>query len=174
MTRLFGAALQDGVVDAVETDLEAILSLIHGDESFRTFLYSPQVPRDEKVRISDKLFSDRITALTMSALRLLLEKRREPEFELVREEYARLRRLEGNVVYAVITSAAVLPQDQQVALIDKLTSKTGKKVEAVFKVDLALIGGVRVAYGSYVLDGSVRGSLERLADKLKYDLLKQN
>ena len=110
----------------------------------------------------------------MSALRLLLEKRREPEFELVREEYARLRRLEGNVVYAVITSAAVLPQDQQVALIDKLTSKTGKKVEAVFKVDLALLGGVRVAYGSYVLDGSVRGSLERLADKLKYDLLKQN
>jgi F-type H+-transporting ATPase subunit delta len=36
------------------------------------------------------------------------------------------------------------------------------------------MGGIRVAYGNFVLDGSVRGALDRLKDRLIYDVLKQN
>jgi F-type H+-transporting ATPase subunit delta len=140
---------------------------------FRGFLNSPRIGRTDKIAIAEKLFSDRITSLSMGMLRMILNRGREQEFNGIREEYVLLRREEGNVLYAQVISAADLDSSQRLAIVEKLQTQSGKKVEADFKVDPTLIGGVRVALGDYVLDGSVRGSLNRLRDKLKYDLLKQ-
>lgn len=171
---LFNAAENAKVVQPVEADLDAIAGLVKNDPKFRGFLQSPRISRDDKIRIAERLFSDRVTALTMSVLRLMLNKRRENEFEAIREEYVRMRRERGAVLYAVITSAVELTESEKSALIGKLASQSGKSVEPEFHVDASLMGGVKVAVGNYVLDGSVRGSLNLLRDRLKYDLLKQN
>src|SRR5687768_7330792 len=165
---LFNVALKLYVLDSVEDDLEAIVGLMKKDERFETFLLSPRIGRDDKVHMIYKLFSDRVTAVTLQAMRLLLEKRREAEIEGVRDEYAILRREYGQVLYATISSAEPLSDEDSNRLLAKLKEKSGKKVEAVFEVDASLIGGVRVAYGNYVLDGSVKGSLRRLRDALRY------
>ncbi|HZH97917.1 MAG TPA: ATP synthase F1 subunit delta [Fimbriimonadaceae bacterium] len=170
---LFNAARRLDVIESVEDDLQAIVSLSKTNERFHHYIYSPHVGRDEKVKIAERIFSDRTTALTMQMLRLLLEKRRETEIEPIREHFIKLRREEGRVLFASITSAEPLHDEDRRRLIEKLESKTGKRVEAEYKVDPALMGGLRVAYGNYVLDGSIRGSLARLRDQLKYDLLKQ-
>jgi F-type H+-transporting ATPase subunit delta len=39
--------------------------------------------------------------------------------------------------------------------------------------DASLIGGVKVAYENFVLDGTARGALNKMREKLRYDLLKQ-
>src|SRR5688572_12728494 len=83
-------------------------------------ILSPRIGRDEKLRIAESLFSDRITALTMQALRLLLEKRRETELEGVREQFSILRRQEGNVLYTVVTTVEPLSEDEKKRLMDKL------------------------------------------------------
>lgn len=171
---LFNAAQQLDMVQSVEDDLSAIANLMKNDEKFRDFILSPRIGRDEKLKIAEKLFSDRITALTMQALRLLLEKRREAEFEQVREQYAILRRSEGNVLYAIVTSTEALIEDEKKRLTEKLEKQTGKRVETEYRVDKSLIGGIRVSYGNYVLDGSIKGSLRRLRDTLRRDLLKQS
>lgn len=170
---LFNAALRIDAVLPVEEDLKGISGLVRNDERFRTFLFSPHVPRDEKLRIADRLFSDRVTALTMQLIRLVLEKRREDDLEAIRLEYIRLRREHANVIAATVTSAQELTQAEKDALIAKLANKTGKKVEPEFRIDPHLIGGVKIAYDNFVLDGTVRGSLVRLRDNLKRDLLKQ-
>ena len=170
---LFSTAVKLDVVDSVEADLDAIANLLQGDERFRDFLLSPRVGREEKIQIIYKLFSDRVTAVSLQALRLVLEKRREKELEAIRDEFAILRREHGGVLYSVVTTAQELPADQRNELEARLRSKTGKEVETEYRVDPKLIGGIRVAYANYVLDGSIRGSLNRLRDSLKYDLLKQ-
>lgn len=170
----FNAAQKQGMIESVESDLNAIAHLVDTHPEFRGFLESPRISRDDKIAISEKLFSDRITALTMSMLRLMLNKRRELEFQGVREEFVILRRNEGNVLYASVSSAIELDEGQKKAIVEKLESKSGKKVEADFRVDGSLIGGVKVAIGNYVLDGSVRGTFNRLRDRLRYDVLKQN
>ena len=171
---LFQAASKGNVIDSVETDMNAIANLLETHSEFRGFLRNPRISRDDKTAIAEKLFSDRITSLTMSLLRVLLAKRRENEFEGIREEYVQMRRAQGAVVYVLVTSATELEAAQKDAILAKIASQSGKRVEADFKIDASLIGGVKVAVGDYVLDGSVRGSLNRLRDKLKYDLLKQN
>ena len=43
---------------------------------------------------------------------------------------------------------------------------TGGKVELTCKVDPQLLGGIQVRLGDMLIDGSVRGRLERLRTKL--------
>jgi F-type H+-transporting ATPase subunit delta len=171
---LYRAAHAADVVNAVEADLNAIQSVLDHDDRFAGFLATPTIGREEKSAIVEKLFSDRVTSMTLQALRLLLQKRREGEFSLMRDEYVAIRRAEGSVLYAGIHSAMELTDDQKKRIIDKLASQSGRQVEAEFSVDPSLIGGVKIALGNDVLDGTVRGSLRRLRDQLKYDLLKQS
>lgn len=162
-----------GTIDSVESDLGAIVRLMESEELFLHFLIAPYTSRENKVRIAEKLFSDRVTALTMQVLRVMLEKRREEEIPAVYREYVKLRRQHQGVVHVVVTSAIELDADQRTRLVDRLTSQLNATVEADYKVDPRLVGGVRVAYQNNIFDGSVRGALQRLRERMKYDLLKQ-
>lgn len=171
---LFNAAEAGHVIDSVEADLDAIVNLYENDRQFKDFLYSPQVGREEKLKIAETLFSDRVTATTMQLVRLLIEKGRETEIPGVRDEFVKLRRERGAVLYAEIVSAEPLSDSQSGTLIKKLEEKSGKKVEATFRTDTTLLGGIKVAVGNYVLDGSIRGAYNRLRDTMRRDVLKQN
>jgi len=171
---LFGIAKQSDVIRSVEDDLASIVKLLEHDAGFRDFMYAPYASRDEKTRLAERVFGDRVTALTMQVLRVLLEKRRENEISAIYGEYVALRRQHEQVVYATVTSADTLTSEEKNAIIARLESVLSKKVEAEFKVESTLLGGVKVAYENYVLDGTVKGSLRKLRERLRYELLKQN
>ena len=67
---------------------------------------------------------------------------------------------------AEITSARALNEDQQDELRIRLEQATGKRLRARYRVDGALIGGVVARIGSTVYDGSVRGRLETLENRM--------
>lgn len=171
---LFNMARRLEMIESVEDDLQAIARLVSADPKFRGFLYTPLLGRNDKIRISEKLFSDCITSLSMQALRLLIEKGRETEIEGIRDSFAALRREHGQVLYVKVLTSEPLDPAQSKALIEKLGKESGKGVEAEFAIDKSLIGGIKVVYGNYVLDGSLRGGLSRLRDKLRYDVMKQS
>lgn len=171
---LFQTALKYNIISSVEDDLGGIVSLLINNRKFRTLIMSPEVSREEKLKFIDRLFSDRITATTMSALRLLLEKNREMEIEWVQREFVRLRRKHENVLFATITSSEALEPDQRQKLVAKFEQLTGMRLEPEYRIDPHLLGGVRIAYDNYVLDGSLRGELRRLRERLLHDVLKQS
>ena len=170
---LFTTAQRYDVVQSVEDDLKTIVGLMEKDRSFRHFVLAPYTSREEKVKIIERIFSDRITALTMQVLRVMLEKRREGEIEAVHDSFVELRRTATATIHVKVTSAEEMPGDQRSALLAKIEKSTGKKVEADFEIEPHLIGGVKVAYENFVLDGTIKGALGHLRDKLKHDLLKQ-
>lgn len=170
---LFETALKYEVVDSVESDLEGIDNLLDNDLDFREFLTAPYRSREEKIAVLDRVFSDRITALTMQVLRVMLERRREAEIPQVREQFVHLRREHQGVIHVRVTSAEPMAEDQKTALLARIGELLGKTVESDFDVDPCLIGGVRVAYQNYILDGSALGALSKLRERLKYDLLKR-
>jgi len=170
---IFRAAVKAGAVKDVEEDLHGLVALLDGDPNFRDFVMSPETRRDQKRQIIDKLLSGRVNRLTLNAVHLLLEKRREDEIWGVAEEYETLRREHEKVIYIKVTSAEPLTDAQRDTLLNKLSKELGKTLEPEFAVDNSLIGGVRVAYENMVLDGTVRGGLNRLHTLLQYDVLKQ-
>ena len=172
-TALFQTAQKYEIVEAVEEDLAAFERLLESDAQFRHFFIAPYTSRQEKIEIVDRIFNDRITALSLQLIKVMLEKGRERELQSVRSEFLKLRRELGHIIYVVVSSATELDEAQKKKLLAQLETKLEKKVEADFAVDPRLIGGAKVAYGSYVLDGTVRGALSRLQDALRHDVLKQ-
>ena len=170
---LFQAALQNDVVSSVQDDLSSIVHLLQADADFRHFMIAPYAGREEKLGIMEKVFSDRITALTMQLIRVMLQKGRENEIAGTYEEFVDLRRVHESVVHAVVASAIPLDDTQRTAILSTLENSLKKKIEADFQVEPSLIGGVRVHYGNFVIDGTVRGKFRKLRDHLTHDVLKQ-
>jgi len=171
---LFSAAKKMGIVQSIEDDLNLIGHVSATSPAFRAFLNNPSASKDTKSDVFTKAFADRVTATTMSFLRLLLDKGREDSLEFVRFAYADLRRADEGVLQAVFSTTIELSEAEKRKLVDKLTRASSKTIEAKFEIDPTLVGGIRVAYNNYVLDGSVRGAIDRLKDRLIYDVLKQN
>jgi F-type H+-transporting ATPase subunit delta len=170
---LFGVAKNLDIVRGVEDDLNSIVSLLQSDANMRHFLIAPYTSRDEKIAIVEKMFADRTTALTLQVMRTMLEKGRESEIEPLRDEFIAMRRQDAGIVYATVQSATTLDEAQKQSIVAAFGKSLGKVVEADFRVDPSLIGGVRVTYENYVLDGSARGTLNKMRERLRYDLLKQ-
>jgi len=169
---LYAVAEQSKIVDAISQDLQAIVSALRADISFREFLNHPGVGREDRIKVLETVFSDKATALTMQLLRLLLEKRREGIIPEIAQAFDRIRRERYDVMYAEVTSAHELSAAERKSLEAKLAKSSGKKVEATYSVDTHLIGGIKVGIGNHVLDGSLRGSLDRMRDHLIYNLNK--
>lgn len=82
------------------------------------------------------------------------------------QEYARLLRLESEKLEALVESAIELGAQAGNGLVNDLRAKYGEDLKADFKVNPALLGGMRVKVGSDVWDGSVRARLNELKNKL--------
>jgi F-type H+-transporting ATPase subunit delta len=173
-TALFDAASRANVVRAVEDDLQGVQAVLDGDAKFRSVLLAPVVSVEEKLALLSTLFGDRVTALTMQVLRVMLEKHREPEIAGLYREFAALRRTSEGVTYATVTAATPLTPEQKDAVVARVASQIGRNVEAQFLVDATVLGGVKVAFDNVVLDGTARGTLRRLRERLRNEVLKQN
>ena len=170
---LFDAASNANVVESVESDLAAVDYHLQANGDFRAFLLSPNRGRDEKLALLDKVFGDKVTALSLNILKLMIEKRREEAIPDIKAEYSELRRLASGTVQVYVTSAVELSDSEKKDLLANLSTKLNRKIEADFSVDFHLVGGLKVSYEDFVIEGSVRGTFSRLRETLRQDTLKQ-
>lgn len=170
---LFSAAKKQNIVNTVDDDLAGVVETLRASDKFRTFLKKPQTTPPEKRIVFDKAFDGKVNPLTLDFIRMLVKRRREDQIYQIQIEFAELRRIDENVTKAVFTSAMELDKDEQEKVIKSVEAKVGHKLEPEFVVDPSVMGGIKVAYDNLVLDGTVRGSLNKLREKMIYDLLKQ-
>jgi F-type H+-transporting ATPase subunit delta len=100
----------------------------------------------------------------MVVAHILADKRRHGLHVLA--AFERLVRLHSDRYTAVIESAVPLSEDMRDGVRADLVRVYGPKVEALFEVNPALIGGMRIKVGSEVYDDSVRARLNALEARL--------
>lgn len=80
--------------------------------------------------------------------------------------YEQYRAEEQGFLDARVASAYALDDAEQKQLAKSLQKALGKKVRLDVTVDRSLIGGVVIRAGDKVIDGSIKGQLQRLAKRL--------
>jgi F-type H+-transporting ATPase subunit delta len=170
---IFAAAKGANSVSVIESDLDALSQAFLSNPDLRVFLLSPNRSEVEKLSLFDKVFGGKMNPLTSNLIKLMISKRREAEVEGVHAEFSEMRRLDEGVLKAQITSAIELTDSEKKQITEKLSTKLGKKVDTFFSIDTTITGGVKVAYGEFVLDGTVKNSFNRLRESFRYDALKQ-
>jgi F-type H+-transporting ATPase subunit delta len=87
--------------------------------------------------------------------------------EKITKEFAKIWNEKRGLVEAEIISARELSRKMVKLLKGHIAKISGaEEVKAVEKVDKDMLGGVIIKYGDRVLDGSLRGSLMELKDKM--------
>ena len=170
---LFVAANNNKQVHEVEHDLNMVREIFSKRKKLYRFLFNPTIDSTRKLEFVRNVLGDKIAPLVLELFRLMLEKRRELAFELIYQEFAKLRREQEKVVFVQVHSAKKMSEEEKNSLIQKIEKDTGSKIEAKFDVDKDLVAGIKIRYNNYVIDGSVKNGLRRMRDMMIYHRLKQ-
>lgn len=165
-TAVFSLASDARDVDRVGAELEAILRTIKSDPAILQYFTSPVVSRVEKEQTLLESLGGKVGDVPLHTLLLLVRKRRESMLEELVTEYDKIARAARGVEPLMVTTARELSDAEVRTLVEHLERAYGKKFEASVTVDRSLIGGVRVAMGDRLIDGSVAGRLEELTRSL--------
>ena len=161
----FEIAERDHTVEAWLGDLDTAAAAL-GEGAAVHLLSNPAVPIGEREKVVRDALGERISDKAANLLLLLVRRGRADLMAPVAAEFRRIHDRREGISHATVTSAAPLDEAELAALRDRLTGMTGGRVEVTFAVDPALLGGVVVRIGDRLIDGSVRGRLERLRNRL--------
>jgi F-type H+-transporting ATPase subunit delta len=157
---LLELSLKENAGEAVKREMTALGGLMRR-EKYRGFFTDRLVPAAEKLEAAGSL-----SPLMRDFLRLVIANKREEYLYLISREYVELLNERNNVVDAYVSSSLPLTGEQKAKLSGKLEKFLGKKVNAAFRIDRKLIGGVKIRYGSSVIDGTIPGMLNGLLARL--------
>jgi F-type H+-transporting ATPase subunit delta len=170
----YARALADVVMEArlntteVGQQLEDFAATFAGSRDLRELLLNPSISARTRVGILDKV-NGRIGCgpQVRNFLAVLIRHERLGALPEILEEY----RLEMNrrlsISDAEVITARPLEDQERATLEGQVSVLAGNnRVNATFREDKSLIGGAIVRIGSTIYDGSVRGRLERLKERL--------
>src|SRR5690606_5244238 len=101
-------------------------------------------------------------------LKTLAHNRRLGLLPEIAAQYEVLRAEVENVADVRIVSAVQLSEQQRQRFIAALTKRLQREVRVHCEVDPSLIGGAIVRAGDFVIDGSLKARLERLAGAMTH------
>ena len=116
--------------------------------------------------MAESIFGKAVSRPVLNLIGLMLRRGRIEQLPRVAAEFRRLDNARQGITLATATSAAPLTPDEVRALTERLEQFTGGRVELDLQVDPSLLGGLVVRVGDRLIDGSVRGRLERLRNQL--------
>ena len=160
-------AQECNAVEKIGGDLGAIASAIEGDESAKQFFLAPTIDRYEKERVLAQAFEGRIDDVALHTLLLLVRKHREAFLGAIVEEYRALEMAGRGVEPLTVTSARPLSKDELQRVARRVETIFGRRFEPRVTVDPELVGGVRIAMGDRLIDGTIAGRLDDLARTLE-------
>jgi len=163
---LLAAADKSGDIVAARDNLRLVADTIAGNKLLSAILNQPQVPGSRKKQALTASLQGAATPATLAFLDLLTDKRRITLIGEIAAEFERLVRERQNIALATAITAEPMHPAQVTALKSSLEKRTGKTIELTTETDPSLIGGVLVRIGDTVMDGSVRGKLDRLHEQL--------
>jgi len=160
---LVDVAFQQQKSEEIRKELAGFAGLARESADLRNLLASPAVPREKKHAVIDAL-AKRLgsSKVFRNFLCVLVNNRRTGMLAQIQEAFEAQLLERFGVVQAQVTTARDLGAAEKTELGKALERLTGKRIEADYRLDPALIGGAVVQIGSTVYDGSVREQLQRL------------
>jgi F-type H+-transporting ATPase subunit delta len=165
---LFDLASENGVVSAVETDLDNLGQALRESDELAALIRNPQISREAAAKAIEAVAGVLGTsALTKNFLGVLAGNRRLSALPEIIRAFAAIAAAQRGEATAEVASAHALSDDQVEQLRQKLEVREGRKVKIRTSVDPELLGGLVVTIGSKRIDSSIRTRLNSLAQAMK-------
>jgi len=165
---LFELADERHALDEVAGDLHELRTMLGASGDLMRLVRSPVLSREEQGKAIEALAEQAaLSKLTRDFLAIVARNRRLFAVPAMIEAYLdKLAERRGEIT-AEVTAAQALSESQQNSLIDQLRRVVGSRVAIDVRIDPSLLGGMIVKIGSRMVDGSLKGQLQRLELSMK-------
>ncbi|HEY0703064.1 MAG TPA: ATP synthase F1 subunit delta [Candidatus Acidoferrales bacterium] len=169
----YAAALADVATahragELVRKDLASFLAEYADSADLRNALETPSLDHEVKNKIIAAVAAKMgLSDIVRNFISLVVSHQRTHLLHEINDDFATEMNRRVGIVEAEVTTARPLSDAEKKELLAVLTKRTGKKVDAQFAEDKALLGGAIVRVGSTVYDGSVREQLNRMRERLE-------
>lgn len=148
------------------SDKLVFLAAVATDPHMQALIEGPRLTDAQKAEVFLAVVGDRLDEAGTNLIRLMAENHRLPTLPEVARLYEELRReAEGTLEVEVIAARRIETKEEN-KIAAALKKALGRDVTITSGIDQSLIGGAIVRAGDLVIDGSLRGKLEKLATTL--------
>ena len=158
---LFEAAQEDDVLDDVRDELGQFADALNDNRDLAVFFFSPEYSAEVKKRALAKTVTE-ADARFYNFLEALIERHRMPAIFRIRSRYDQLWEDEHKLLPVMVTTAVKLDDAAIQEIGDQVGKQTGRQVELSSEVDPAILGGIVLRVGNFILDASIRNRLDQL------------
>ncbi|HVX00837.1 MAG TPA: F0F1 ATP synthase subunit delta [Candidatus Babeliaceae bacterium] len=141
-------------------------ALITRDKTMSQLLSSPEVTQGELCEIYCDILSKLLDAQKKNYIQLIAEYERFEALPEIANLFAKYQADYEKTMTVKVISAIPLDKSHEQKYIDALTRRLKRKITLDCEVDKSLLGGAIIRAGDIVIDGSVRGKLNRLFESL--------
>jgi F-type H+-transporting ATPase subunit delta len=152
---------------AVERELADFSAAYRSSAELREVFDTPAVAPETKLKVLDAILTRMgVSRVTSNFLRVLTSNFRLGLLEEIRQAFASIANDRLGVVEVNVFSATALSEEARRTLRERFEQVTRKQVQMDFELQENLLGGILARIRSTVYDGSVRGQLDRIREKL--------
>jgi F-type H+-transporting ATPase subunit delta len=148
------------------SDMLSLLATIADDADMHELIDSPHLTEAQLADLFIQVAGDNINDSGANFIRILAENGRLALLPEIAALYEIQRRAAEGSVQAELVTAFPASEAQQAEVIASLSKRLGRDIELSCTTDHDLLGGAIIRAGDLVIDGSVRGKLERLGAAL--------
>ncbi|RTR05671.1 F0F1 ATP synthase subunit delta [Halomonas nitroreducens] len=146
--------------------LATVAQVVADDDMRRRVLGNPRLSSAQKADALVDICGDAVDDGVRNFLRLVGQKGRLAALPAIAEQFELLKAQQEKRMDVNIVSAFPLDDGQQDKLASALAKRLNREISITTQVDSTLLGGVILRAGDTVIDGSVRGRLNRLHEAL--------
>ena len=150
------------------SDMLSLMAAIADDAAMHDLIDSPHLTETQLADLFIEVAGDNVNDSGANFIRILAENRRLALLPEIAALYEIQRRAAEGTVQAEMVTAFPATEAQQAEIIASLSKRLGRDIELSCSTDAELLGGAIIRAGDLVIDGSVRGKLERLGSALNH------
>lgn len=158
----FLSAREHDALERWSADLE-LAAQISMHDPVPELLDNPRLSRDQVLSLFTGIGGEQLAPQFVNFLKTLGQYRRLALLPEICAQFETLRREAEKRLRVLVTSAYPMDEEQTRQMSERLQARFGREIDLVVEVDASLIGGAVIRAHDQVMDGSVRGQLERLA-----------
>lgn len=168
---LYELSRSENLTEEIKSQIQVLNESFSSEPDFVRLLCSPNLSKQERCKILDDCFRDKVHLYLLNFLKILTEKGYVKQFPDCCDRFAQLYNQDHNIMSVTAVTAVALSAAQRQALTQKLERITGKTILLCNRVNPACLGGVRLDYDGQRLDGTVKNRLDNIRQLLNNTVL---
>jgi len=161
----FDFAVEHQNVDSWQQML-AFATEVASNEQVAELLYGALAPEALSAKFI-AICGSQLDEAGQNLIKVMAENKRLPALPDVLAQFIQLRAAHDAIIDVEVISSTTLSDEQLTKISAAMEKRLSRKVKLNCKIDKSVMAGVIIRAGDMVIDGSVRGRLERLADVLQ-------